>query len=684
MLVRNLVVAACVVATCVWLLTSGAQQTIRVSAPAAVGRAFDAADHDRNDQLSRTEFAMAAEQVMMAGSVPSHAHAAAQLSQEVPRVELQPPLTSTPQPSTTAAASLPPQQEALPQCSLVFFYHIVKTGGTTMRTVLQRQAQLGEFEYIYTDTTRKPRWQLLMHQLTHPVSSRRIIIELHSEWGLSRTFFADVARLRGLYEPLGCKVTLATVLRHPLNFYLSWYNWRAANYMPLCLWDPPRDPQSRQLTGYGLPFVMPTLDAKLGGRTLHIPPSTALSVLRHFDVVGLTERFDESLLLIGAASGMRNLGYARLADNLKPDHPRLAKAVLRHVLRDAGLPSLNVSCAHIESSHERAPGTFERRGAGGATSGAASVPTAWSSETREAMRALDTASMRYVIDRAVRERRTPKADCNFYPCTPVLTNAKGIVDETMCEKTTPEAILALMLDKTATDRAIHEEAVRRLDAALAALAERARTTSVYTWPEGEPSSSAGSGVASLAPALATLRAHSADVQRRRDEQLGFQRRGLCGVRLCGDPLRSCVGCEPNPVPGLEPCWPSWEDQFTPDERKMWCKRSMTKPGYDKAEIEARTYPQIVEIPCWQTCWEVMAPNASAKHGVTPTCLERDAPRPIAGATNGPSCANRKVHCSPGCTEAYKGHLKDFWKEWEAHESRTNVELGIKCPCGNGG
>ena len=28
----------------------------------------------------------------------------------------------------------------LPQCSLLFYYHIVKTGGTTMRTVLQRQA----------------------------------------------------------------------------------------------------------------------------------------------------------------------------------------------------------------------------------------------------------------------------------------------------------------------------------------------------------------------------------------------------------------------------------------------------------------------------------------------------------------------------------------------------------------
>ena len=42
-----------------------------------------------------------------------------------------------------------------------------------------------------------------MHQLTHPVATRRIIVELHSEWGLPPTFFADVRRLRTMYEPLG-------------------------------------------------------------------------------------------------------------------------------------------------------------------------------------------------------------------------------------------------------------------------------------------------------------------------------------------------------------------------------------------------------------------------------------------------------------------------------------------------
>lgn len=74
------------------------------------------------------------------------------------------------------------------------------------------------------------------------------------------------------YDPRGCKVTLATVLRHPFTFYFSWFNWRASNYLPLCLWDPPRDPQSRQLLGWGLPFVMETQPPDRGGRKMTIPP----------------------------------------------------------------------------------------------------------------------------------------------------------------------------------------------------------------------------------------------------------------------------------------------------------------------------------------------------------------------------------------------------------------------------
>lgn len=142
-----------------------------LSAAAAIDAAFIAADVDGDGKLNRNEFSAAMADDSMSRQAVS-AHGTANV--------------------TNPGHSEPPSQLELPQCSIVFFFHIVKTAGTTMRTVLQRQAQLGEFEYVYTDTTSKPRWQLIMHQFNQSIAPRRIIVEIHSEWGLRRSFFADV------------------------------------------------------------------------------------------------------------------------------------------------------------------------------------------------------------------------------------------------------------------------------------------------------------------------------------------------------------------------------------------------------------------------------------------------------------------------------------------------------------
>ena len=337
---------------------------------------FMRADSNADGQLSRTEFAVAAAE-LSAGFA-----AAASRAESLRGVEL--PAGERPAGERPAAGALlapvlagpvsPAAPSSLPQCSILVFWHVVKTAGTTMRTVLQRQAQFGEFEcvaatrgphpmgphptphapavrmrhalclstatlaipraprYIYSDTVTKPRWQLIMHQLSQAtrlprlphtasptappphhlphclpqarvhtlphrhttatatpgaphreiahgrpppsalwphaprraspcaqrVAPRRIIIELHSEWGLPTSFFADVAQLRALYAPLGCRVTLGTVLRHPVAWYLSLFNWRASNAIPLCQWQLPSDGISRQVGGHAEAATMRT------------------------------------------------------------------------------------------------------------------------------------------------------------------------------------------------------------------------------------------------------------------------------------------------------------------------------------------------------------------------------------------------------------------------------------------
>ena len=211
---RRVLLLAVAAAALLWIYSSsslrGSLKPVTTPAASAfelggqLGAVFDLADSDHDGKLNRAEF-LSISRAASHSLVPPQAVAAA-----VPAARPAPQAMSAAVAAQAAAAKaiagLPAASGALPQCSIVFFYHIVKTAGTTMRTVLQRQAQLGDFEYVYSDTTRKPRWQLIMHQLSHRVTARRIIIELHSEWGLARGFFADVRRLRRLYEPLGCKV----------------------------------------------------------------------------------------------------------------------------------------------------------------------------------------------------------------------------------------------------------------------------------------------------------------------------------------------------------------------------------------------------------------------------------------------------------------------------------------------
>ena len=669
---------------------------------------------------------------------------------------------TAPAAAATAPAAATDGLPALPQCSLLFFYHIVKTAGTTMRTVLQRQAQLGDFEYTYTDTTTKPRWQLLVHQLSHRVERRRAIVELHSEWGLPRSFFGDIVALRRLYEPLGCRVTLATMLRHPLNLHLSWFNWRASNYMPLCAWDPPYDPLARQLAGFGLPFVpLPRkLPASRGGRRMRIPAASALSVLRQFDVVGLTERFDESLAALARASGIRHLGYATLAENKKPrcacrgtalpptpcrtlpalpipvnpgchprgSHPRLARQLLRAALADIGAADLRwplpphpsawpnsslladgpAAAARALAAAAALEVSARAGGAGGAD--AADEPPEprwrWSTRALEAAHELNAESFAFVFARTAEQTRlggrAERADCNFYPCSSELSRAKGTVARSQCANVTAADLLDSMMRRTRTDRALHAAALAALEAALPPAAELQRQLEEIRRARAEvcaqprepcplpsptpcPLPSGGHAAQGAAPPrplrCAALRRASALVHRVR-AQPGARGRDMLALVGGSVHARRAEGVVPA---HHDRTLAATLDRVSPAPRAERTRgRCSQVSGYDAAEIAAHNYPAVSPIPCWQTCWEAMEPDPRGKHGRAAPCLAHDAPSPSdAARAPGPSCATRRVHCSPACGLPAFGSLKAFWADWSARRPKKS-EVGIACPCGHGG
>ena len=78
---------------------------------------------------------------------------------------------------------------------------------------------------------------------------------------------------------------------------------------------------------------------------------------------------------------------------------------------------------------------------------------------------------------------------------------------------------------------------------------------------------AAAGATAAAERLERLKQDCATMAARRLEAVGRHNSKLCGVHLCDKAARrSCVSCPADPVPSLESCWPSWEDQFSPDEQ----------------------------------------------------------------------------------------------------------------------
>ena len=108
----------------------------------------------------------------------------------------------------------------------------------------------------------------------------------------------DIAKLRRVYEQRHCTFTLMTLLREPTSLYLSDYLFEGV-FTGKSLSDfMGQDVQSAALLGWpnGGWMAKKALDAQQRNQTF--------AMLDGFDIVGVTERFDESLLLLAKRAGL--------------------------------------------------------------------------------------------------------------------------------------------------------------------------------------------------------------------------------------------------------------------------------------------------------------------------------------------------------------------------------------------
>ena len=84
----------------------------------------------------------------------------------------------------------------LPSCSVVFFHHVEKTGGTTIRTIFQRHAQLGTFDLMsFINRQNRAQLQMILQRLHSLINTPgglvglRLLVELHVGADLSHPYF---------------------------------------------------------------------------------------------------------------------------------------------------------------------------------------------------------------------------------------------------------------------------------------------------------------------------------------------------------------------------------------------------------------------------------------------------------------------------------------------------------------
>jgi len=252
----------------------------------------------------------------------------------LPRETLQPlPRVSTPaaalpssievMAATVSAPMSPPARrpalvsQGLPNCSVVFFHHLEKTAGTTVRSILQRHAQLGEFELMsFVNRFDKLQFQMVFHRLwtllRQPggLAGLRLAVEIHIGGHLRNPYFLkytlpDLLLVRDSLRAAGCRCHLVTMLRHPLLQHLSWHYHFCNHRVPLCFWNNPPDCQARMAMGmtcHDGPHLEPLRESH----------AAALSFTwRTFDLVGVTEMFDEFVLELTDLVGLQRPAYRK-------------------------------------------------------------------------------------------------------------------------------------------------------------------------------------------------------------------------------------------------------------------------------------------------------------------------------------------------------------------------------------
>jgi hypothetical protein len=201
----------------------------------------------------------------------------------------------------------------------VIFLHIGKTAGSTMRQVLRRQFPPSEV-MVVRSPVRNPR-RLRREDTLEYFASLPEAERLRPRLILGHTIF-------GLHELVPRSCTYITLLRDPVALVLSQYHyvrrtpghWLYDTARGMSLDEYIRSGVSLEVDNSQTRALSGDVSTEYGHCTREMLATATRNIEEHFTLVGMTERFDETLVLLGSAFGWSRLAYVRA--NVAPGRHR--------------------------------------------------------------------------------------------------------------------------------------------------------------------------------------------------------------------------------------------------------------------------------------------------------------------------------------------------------------------------
>ncbi len=198
-----------------------------------------------------------------------------------------------------------------PGARACIFFHIPKTAGTTLENILLRQYRYGE-AYPYVEV--KDYWTL--RALPPAAKAQYKLFWGHMPFGLHETLSQPSTYFTMLREPID--LALSSYFYFEMDYRTSILKQDVAPHMPSI--DDLRNGTMRDMfDNMQTRFLSGDLFAKFGGVTREMLERAQEHLARYF-IVGLVERFDESLVMLTKAFGWRAPYYVK--SNITRTRPR--------------------------------------------------------------------------------------------------------------------------------------------------------------------------------------------------------------------------------------------------------------------------------------------------------------------------------------------------------------------------